>query len=180
MDAEWWDIVNAIAQSVGALGTMGALLIAAFTYRGQVRDRRQAQAARVLTRGVANEGERGLGIRVMNGSDQSIYTVAFARRVNLDDPDSLGAAGPHGIGVARGVGPWADALLPGEDMAYHPPDGAEKQLLGVVFTDAAGRTWIRWNDSGAPRTVWLTRDATRIERARLRVRALFQRAHSSL
>jgi hypothetical protein len=127
--------------AVEAIGTSGALLVAATALLGQVKDKRREQASKVsaVFGGATGEGngKHTVRVRVTNRSDEPIYEVSCFVR---------GHQGHMPYGETR---PFT---LPGQgDGQYEIPEVQEDGLLywrevGVHFRDAAGRHWTRFPD----------------------------------
>lgn len=160
MDAEWWDIVNAIAQSIGALGTMGALLVAALVYRRQVADARSAQARRVR----AAYGPSHLELH--NDSGAPIYE-AYPAQLHPRRAAPASGAGDWFQDVELFVGrhfvvrherPISPRYLIGRRGRIDPGGVLDVYLdhqsahlgrYGWTFRDDNGRLWFRQVGSGA-------------------------------
>lgn len=142
MDADWWDIVNAIAQSVGAIGTTGALLVAALVYRRQAADQHRAQASRVRLRATPKSAAEWK-LEMTNDSDQPVQAAALVQFVRVEAERSRRTAWlsrevtltvEHRIDFGR-------TLWPGETVATVAKRLDEIPVL--FFTDAAGHRWVR-------------------------------------
>lgn len=128
--ANGWEILNAIAQSIGALGTTGALIVAAFAYRRQVWDRRREQASQVTAERKNAEG-RGLAV-VRNHSALPIARIRLRYATNYGREN-------------RDVRVNRRAVPPGGALAIDLP--VETWTVSwVEFTDSAGRKWRRDSD----------------------------------
>lgn len=162
--AEWWDIVNAVAQTVGAIGTAGALLIGALSYRRQVLERRRDLASHVNFR-VAGQG-RLVTLVVTNRGELPITATVIVARLapaeyatwhaferilahTVETKDELYGPvyGRHGesTGVIGSVDPGASVT------AYQTvPDAFFAQTgglaLALTFADGRGRRWLRLPD----------------------------------
>jgi len=133
-----WHIANVIAQSIGALGTMGALIVAVRVYRRQEDDSRREQARRVTVK-----MDNRYTIVVANHSDLPItafrheWTVVSDRvSFSRDIPDS-------------GIGPGGSETFLLDHEAEDVP--FEVSFWGVdvaamQFEDAAGRCWRRTSE----------------------------------
>lgn len=163
--AEWWDILNAFAQTFGAIGTAGALLIAALSYRRQVNERRRDLASRVtlqvhsgekLQFTITNRGELPVSdVRFMEALHPSIYerweareraalgVVMAGRRVLVPVPRRDGLP-------ARSVG----HVEPEETVTAVLPDVRPRDfqkavaMTGLYFVDGHGRSWLRTTSGG--------------------------------
>lgn len=132
----WATFWGAVAGGIGAIGTAGALLLGAFTFRRQVRDHHRAQASRVIVlmdKGTGKSaGYLPTNATVQNLSDLPIYNV----RLRAAPRDAFGA----GLESKKPllVGAW---LVP-------IPGKYTKESVHVEFRDSAGTNWIRWVDGG--------------------------------
>lgn len=138
--ANGWEILNALAQTVGAVGTTGALLVAAFTYRRQVDNQRRAQASRVLMR--TKHTTDAVTFELRNDSDQPVTNVQLVetapfpfRGAITQDPE------------LRRIMPGAShgPLWPTETVSWVFPEPADEapRVAAMWFIDSAGRQWLR-------------------------------------
>lgn len=140
--ADPWEIVNAIAQTVGALGTTGALLVAAITFKRQVRnaERAQADAISIATHGIRldSEGSRQIGRTcvVANYSAMPIYGVRL--RGNLSSNAGVSLAE---MNVLR-----YQTLKPAEEMVLEVSGAGATPNAQVTFRDTSSRWWLRDTD----------------------------------
>lgn len=153
--ANAWDILNAIAQSVGALGTTGALIVAAVAYRRQVQDHRRAQASRMTVSFVDSRNE----VIVRNNSDLPVYNVSFQFRTYFSVRTAGGRRrapfaavdGPRtdlpvldpGVSITNSCADWYAMGAP----PLGPQESPESALeFTLEFDDAAGLEWCRTLD----------------------------------
>jgi hypothetical protein len=125
-----WDVLGAVGDFVGGVGTALALVIAAMAYRRQVDDARRAQAAKILIRFEQGPGDM-MHIVVGNAGDTPVYQVKVSLVSGMDDfhPDDI-----------------EQAMLPAFAKIYvHPieEDNREFYTVNVLFEDESGHKWER-------------------------------------
>ena len=144
------DWMEAVGTCVGAVGTGGALFVAAVAYARQARDRRREQANRVSAWFTADTGVPGgrTVVNVRNTSGRAIYDC----KIEVVDPSLPGTAI-----VMRGASAPSEAIM---GFSVVPPDldvlafrGVDESLLldpggtpagiRLVFRDQAERYWRR-------------------------------------
>lgn len=136
--ADTWEIVGTIADSVAAIGTTGALIVAAMVYRHQYLDARSAQASRVFVDidrvpRVDDPHEGMVQVVVRNMSDFPIYYVMLNR---FDKDEGWGL-------VPEDLEPVV-ALNPHQDHRFNPARLGLPWEVRVGFSDADRRGWVRW------------------------------------
>jgi hypothetical protein len=139
MATDGWGILAAVAESVGAVGTAGALLVAVKTLRDQRIDERRQQARHIVVSDdwhTVTEPHDGVMWTVENHSDLPIYAVGW-----FEEPDNY----VETIGGDRS----RTSLAPGASMFGVWQDRSEKaEMAKVMFRDADGRVWIRSSIGG--------------------------------
>ncbi len=122
------DWINAIAQCVAAIGTVGALFVGSFTLWRQVKDKHREQASGV-TVGARHDNYRKPTkwiVFVLNSSKQPLYDVHLHADEGTD---------PVGQGV----------LAPAKSLSCILPLESSPDVK-AEFKDAAGNRWRRMGD----------------------------------
>lgn len=137
-------MANVIAQSIAALGTVGALIVAVRVYRKQVDDQHRAHASRVVLV-IEETSKPGRKPRtgtwtVTNHSDLPVSTVRVMRTAWEGYGTVVRIPFPLATAQQLGPGESIDGPLPGDEDYW-------VSTISVHFNDAAGRGWAR-SDEG--------------------------------
>lgn len=135
--ANGWEILNAVAQSVGAVGTTGALIVAALAYRRQVADRRSAQASRVLLRRESGGGD--VFYTLLNDSDLPVTVIDFVETAPFPLQGKV-TRDPEIVELLPGSIPH---LWPGESQTWSFREENQPRWPAAMFYDSADRRWMR-------------------------------------
>ncbi|MEV1295224.1 hypothetical protein [Pseudonocardia sp. NPDC049635] len=159
-----WDIVNAIAQTIGALGTAGALIVAVQVYRRQVNDQRRDQAAQVVV--TYTEGV----VLLRNHSDRLIRPLIVA------GADEGSQRGFTLVPSVLGPGELREIPIPAGSLG--DDEGKPSNHAVVTFVDVRGRVWMTDSrgtlmEGGLPPVLECL--APDVRRARLRRQRLWAR-----
>ncbi|MEK6441857.1 hypothetical protein [Pseudonocardia sp. T1-2H] len=140
-----WDVTGNLADWFAAIGTVGALAVAAKVYRQQVADNHSKQASQIILRrntvrfsdGIVISGDPSVNGRYTahNYSSLPIYYVLLCAY------DSSEGWGP--VGLQRG---FAEVLGPGEKLVFSDVGLKKDSLLAITFKDASGAVWRRRAD----------------------------------
>jgi hypothetical protein len=143
---EMWNIAGTIVNSLSALGTLGALIMAVVVYRRAEDDKRREQASKITVMAspfkrqpdTDGEGKVAEGaLQVTNHSDLPVYSIRA----------SFGVVYP--IAVRHGHYDMSmHSVGPGEtrSVKLKSTDEQQETLLpqaSLLFIDAAGRYWFR-------------------------------------
>lgn len=176
--ANGWEILNAVAQTFGALGTAGALWVAAVAYRRQVKDRHLAQASGVTVFVLFGAGVP-IEVVVGNYSDRPVSSVRVLAHTLEKESDTFE---PDGPGALRPLAPGTETVI--------RLRGPYTEQVSVGFVDAAGRNWIRTgegdlSEGSLPRTTAqaerekFSRELLDMLQARIRERDAQEARHGS-
>jgi hypothetical protein len=132
--AEGLSWLSPVADSVAAVGTVGALLVAAVAYRRQVADRHREQASKVWGYVSRSTGTAYVG----NGSDEPVYdaVIRFVSTSGLWLADSTGGAD---LVLAPTTPDRPYTITPASEIVVERAD----QRLELTFTDANDVRWVR-------------------------------------
>lgn len=134
---------------VGALGTAGALVIAALSYKGSAKDRKRSQASKVFAVPLSTKASKGsdgawfwepFDATITNKSDAPVWDIS----ISLHDVDGERVTGrvfwvsmPESESSSVNF-PRSKATQAGEEL---PVFGSPR--LHLEFTDNAGIRWAR-------------------------------------
>ena len=148
---DWWSsflsVTSTVATAVAAVGSAGALVVAALVYRRQGNDSRSQQASRVLT--FVRDGNGSVEWAAQNLSDLPIYEVAYMAPVPPGDPNRKLVNGHvvferidpiFDIGTARFT---LTTQQQGAMYVSYPKGDQSLDKSVIEFTDAAGHRWRR-------------------------------------
>jgi hypothetical protein len=139
--------LGVIANSVAAVGAVGALLVAALVYRRQAADARSYQASRIAT-WLERESNTNIYWWVANYSGLPVYELSFHWPPDMP-PDFLGdmEVSQHSAWSGFLNGGAVDPLEAGtrcrEFVTFHHYDETRAGELLIKFRDAAGHCWER-------------------------------------
>jgi len=122
-----------ISTIISGVATGGALIVAAITYRGQVKDKRREQASRILV-----ERAEARMVKVVNRSELPIYNLGV--EYNRGSGPEGGERPPGGLEYQQ------DRLGQNEESEIqlrYASGGGALSKHHVIFRDATGRWWRR-------------------------------------